>query len=143
MMDTPSPDIGFAPAISANVGATSQNAHGKWLTDLALMCPGQRIIIGTRMPPSYSVPFWPRKGPVLRKKSTVCPSPPTPPLWLVKNTIVFFSSFSCLSVSRIAPTIASPRVTMAAYFLSTAGHDRSEYGSVDGGSYLPCGSVYV
>ena len=45
------------------------------------MCPGQRRIAGTRMPPSHTVPLWWKSG-VLRDSHS-------PPLSLVKITIVF------------------------------------------------------
>ncbi len=55
------------------------------------MCPGQRTMHGTRMPPSHVVPLAPRSGALLP------PSTPRDPLSLVKITIVSSSSPSASS----------------------------------------------
>ena len=104
----------FAPASSAMVGMTSQKAQGRALTAPGLTRPGQRTIIGTRMPPSYSCVFSPRSEPLLRKNSKPFSSPECAPLSLVMKTTVLSSSLYSLSMPRMVPIYRSARVIMAA-----------------------------
>jgi hypothetical protein len=51
-----------APAISTSVGTQSSDAKIWFLTVPDSMCPGQRITIGARMPPSQVVNLPPANG---------------------------------------------------------------------------------
>ena len=62
--------------------------------------PGQRTIIGTRMPPSYRCPFDSRNG---RQSDT----PAKPPLSLVNTTSVSSSKPSASSDASSRPTARS------------------------------------
>ena len=74
---------------------------------LAAMRLGQRIIVGTRMPPSYKLCFMPRSG-----KFDV--TEPFPPLSEVQTTIVFSLSFSWSSLRSSRPTFSSMCSTIPA-----------------------------
>ena len=68
-----SPSGSFAPATSANVGITSQNAQAWSDVTPAATFAGQRAMKGTRIPPSYKLPFRPRRGPALSKNAASAP----------------------------------------------------------------------
>ena len=71
------------------------------------MRPGQRMIVGTRMPPSYRLCFMPRSG---RFDVTE----PLPPLSDVQTTIVLSLSFNSSSRRSRRPTFSSMCSTMPA-----------------------------
>ena len=79
-----------------------------------VVTPGQRTIIGSRIPPSYIHPLPPRSGRLL----VGCPSDvDSPPLSDMKNTTVF-----CSSPSRFNP--ASHRTHRRVHRFDHSGVDR-------------------
>jgi len=77
-----------------------------WSLTCGAMRAGQRSSVGTRMPPSSSSVFWPVKGQVLEKRS--------PPLSLVKTTMVLSARPCALRASSTWPTALSSERTMRA-----------------------------
>ena len=76
------------------------------LTLPAATLPGQRTMTGMRKPPSSNSVFMPLNGQILENRS--------PPLSLVKMTIVFCERPWASSACRMRPTLASMLCTMAA-----------------------------
>ena len=69
-IEMPSMSFGRLPVIpvsSATVGIKSQNAQAKSDTP-GVIVPGQRAMVGERMPPSYKLRLWPVSLPVELKK---------------------------------------------------------------------------
>ncbi len=84
--------------------------------------PGQRAIMGVRIPPSYMSRLRPRRGPELSK----IPSQRlAAPLSEQKKTRVFSSRSRFLSSVMMRPTSASIRVIIAACTLASCGQSRS------------------
>ena len=75
------------PAISTNVGSQSSDAKISVLIVPGLMCPGQRMTAGARMPPSHVVIFEPLNG-VVPPSGKVNVSAPLS----VVNTMIVLSS---------------------------------------------------
>ena len=105
----PRESLAVAPASSASVGRTSQNAQGRSLTRPAAILPGQRTSIGSRMPPSCNDRFAPCSGPLLWKNVGSTPPSKCGPLSLVKKTMVLRSMPSSRSFAIKRPMSASMR----------------------------------
>ena len=87
-----------APASFAKVGRRSMAVISSGFSFPAGILPGQRMTVGSRMPPSKVLPLRPLSGPAV---------PMAGPL-SEKNITRVFSSMSCFaSVSRIRPTESS------------------------------------
>ena len=97
------------PLRAANVGRKSIVLDNSLHVPPAGMRPGQRAIIGTRMPPSIVPPFAPDNG------ALEPPLRPLEPLSEVKITSVFLSKPCCLSASRILPVDQSISSTESPY----------------------------
>ena len=97
------------PATAANVGKKSSDITGSSIFVPALICPGQRMHIGTRMPPSNSEPLRPRSLPLL------APVNVWPPLSLVNTTSVFSAKPAACSACSTLPTLSSNALTRPAY----------------------------
>ena len=94
------------PAAAVSVGSQSIEIITWSLVVPGAMRPGQRISAGMRSPPSSRSVFLPVKGQVSEKRS--------PPLSLVKITIVSPATPARSRASSTRPTCRSMRVTMAA-----------------------------
>ena len=92
-----------SPAAATRVGKKSRPDMMPFSTFPAGMWPGQRAIIGTRMPPSMIVPL-PAANGVLPPSGQVKFSVP---LSVVNTTIVLLSSPSAFSLSITPPTTSS------------------------------------
>jgi hypothetical protein len=99
---------GRAPASSRKVAVQSGEKFGSWLTWSPSMRCGQRTIVGTRMPPSWSTNFSPLNGQRYDQRS--------PPLSLAKYTSVFSSCPDRRSAASTSPTAASRLCTISVYF---------------------------
>src|SRR3954469_21524715 len=78
----------------------------------AFVTPGQRMMLATRIPPSYIQPLPPRNG----KFDVEYPSAvDNPPLSDVNNTIVLSARPSASNLSRTMPTASSVSSIIAAY----------------------------
>ncbi len=73
------------PAAARSVGSQSMEMATCGVVEPGRMWPGQRMIAGTRMPPSRSSALRPEKGQLSEKRS--------PPLSLVKTTRVLCARF--------------------------------------------------
>ncbi len=69
------------PAISQAVGRKSQKALGWPLVRPGFILPGQRAMVGTRMPPSFMLRLCPLSGPELLKNCRLCPPSGEGPLY--------------------------------------------------------------
>ena len=75
----------------------------------AFTTPGQRMIRGTRIPPSYGKPLPERSG-------ALCVGPSRPPLSEVNTTIVLPALSVASSAAMTLPTASSTLWIIAAYF---------------------------
>ncbi len=104
-METPSRPAGAAaPTSAAKVGRKSQDAPTKFEVCPALILPGQAAMHGTRMPPSQSCVFIPRRGLLPSKNSRSYPPLKVAPLSEVKMMSVFSAwpvSFSSARLSTL------------------------------------------
>src|SRR6476620_334595 len=99
---------GFVPASAAKVGKKSSVAATLPHVVPAGIFPGHHITHGSRIPPSYVVPFPPRNG---RAEPPAPPRASHGPLSDVKITSVFLSSFNSCSVSTTWPTLQASSST--------------------------------
>ena len=97
---------GAPPAAATKVGSQSIDMTCASLTAPGRARPGQRTIAGTRSPPSSSSVLRPVNGQLSENRS--------PPLSLVKTTIVLSASPSRSSAARTLPTLASSERIIAA-----------------------------
>ena len=103
------------PASAQKVGTQSVICTGEFIFP-ALIRPGQETSVGTRVPPSYTLPFCPRKGrllPVSRPLGQLSSgyfkslfSAVLLPLSLVKTTSVFSYAPISFNVSRTRATLS-------------------------------------
>src|SRR5204863_9237133 len=84
-------------------------------TTAGLLFPAQRMIVGSRRPPSYTYPLPPRYGVLCVEGPPANSSTDRPPLSDVKITSDFSSSPKSLIFFRISPTQSSIVSIIAAY----------------------------
>ena len=94
------------PAAATSVGSQSMVIATCSVVLRGLMCPGQRTSAGMRNPPSRSSVFLPVNGQVSENRS--------PPLSLVKTTIVLRAAPAESSAFKMRPTCRSISTTMRA-----------------------------
>ena len=90
-----------SPTMSATVGKRSTVPAG-YLVTRGLITRGHSMIPGTRSPPSYTMPLFPRSPPTV---SGLMPG--RPPLSLLNTTIVSSAIPASRSFFRIVPTARS------------------------------------
>src|SRR4029450_4480225 len=96
--------------MAASVGNKSTPCTISSLTRPAGILPGQRIMNGTRMPPSHAVKYCPRHGPAQPSQGRTNSGP----LSLAKITIVLSRIPSRFTASRRPPPLCSISASMSA-----------------------------